>query len=59
MADESYDFIAVVFRAEIKLTPEDIKAAGGDQAQAVQNEIGHTGAQVIDVDEPASTRQEA
>lgn len=43
--------IEVVFDAQLKLTREEIEEAGGDLAQAVQNQIGHTGAQVIEIDD--------
>lgn len=36
----------VAFSANIKLTQQDIEDAGGDLAQAVQNVVGGTGAQV-------------
>lgn len=44
------DFTRITFLAEIKLTTEEINDAGNDFCQAVQNEIGGTGAVVIEVE---------
>lgn len=41
----------LVFDADITLTREEIDEAGGDLAQAIQNQIGQTGARVIEVDD--------
>lgn len=39
----------ITFLAEMSLATEEIDAAGGDLTQAVQNEIGSSGAVVIEV----------
>ena len=53
MNDEKY----LVVEAEIMLRvfASDLDAAGGDVRQAVQNLIGHTGAEVREVDVVANT----
>ena len=45
------DYTSVTFRAEIKLSAEEIADAGGDARQAVQAEVAHTGAVVLEVEE--------
>ena len=46
----SYPDRMVMFTGNIYLTGAEIAAADGDLAQAVQNEIGASGAQVIEID---------
>lgn len=41
----------ITFRAELALAPEEVEAAGGDLVQAVQNEIGASGAVVVEIEE--------
>lgn len=48
MSDEK---IKVWFEASINLTPEEIMEADGSLEQAVQNQIGHTGAVVEEANE--------
>lgn len=45
-------YTTVIFAAEIKLSAEEVAEADGNVTQAVQNEIGHTGAAVIKVIDP-------
>ena len=40
----------VTAKIEIPLTDDDLEEAEGDIEQAVQNVIGHTGAQVIEIE---------
>ena len=47
------DYTSITFRAEIKLSAEEIADAGGDVRQAVQTEVTHTGAVVLEVEEGA------
>lgn len=47
---ESGDPIEVDFLARIRLFPEDVAEAGHDIAQAIQNQIGASGAKVVEID---------
>lgn len=44
-------YTSVVFAAEIKLSDEEIADAQGNRRRAVQNEIAHTGAVVLALQE--------
>lgn len=49
-AFEQGDPVDVVFTAEIRLFPEDVADAGHSIAQAIQNQIGSSGAKILEVD---------
>ena len=48
-SDPDPPFVYVDFSAQIKLTREDVQAAGSI-TQAVQNEVGPADASVVDID---------
>ena len=43
------DYVEYEFTATIKLSPQDLREADGDVAQAIQNVVGRTGACVVEV----------
>lgn len=45
------DLTEITFTAKIKLFADDLEEAEGDVKQAVQNMIGGSGAQVVDVED--------